>query len=155
MLAQAYVYHTLMELVENNQEPLRTGIITSASMKEDFDSFNKVLKKSGISLVSGCWLNNSPQVEKAEQLFSEWFKTHRGKNYADEAAHGFTKRFAVQSQFCGYVNESGNLVPCQRIKNKPSQFWYTDKEGILRSSSGKLEGAMPFSPVFLEIRSTH
>lgn len=155
MLAQAYVYHTLLELVENNQEPLRTGIITSASMKEDFDSFNKVLKKSGISLVSGCWLNNSPQVEKAEQLFSEWFKTHRGKNYADEAAHGFTKRFSVQSQFCGYVNESGNLVPCQRIKNKSSQFWYTDKEGTLRSSSGKLEGAMPFSPVFLEIRSTH
>ena len=155
MLAQAYVYYTLMELVEINQEPLRTGVITSASMKNDFDSFRKTLKKSGISLISGCWLNKSPQIEKAEQLFSEWFKTHRGKNYADEAAQGFTKRFTVQAQFCGYVNENGNLVPCQRVKNKATKLWYTDKEGTLRSTTGKPEDALPFSPVFSEIRSTH
>lgn len=152
-LAQAYVYHTLMELVENNQEPLRTGIVTAPSMKDDFNSFNKTMKKSGITLKSGCWLSNTPQVEKAEQLFSEWFRTHRGKNYAEEAANGFTKRFAVQPQFCGYINENGILIPCKRLKN--TAFWYIDKEGELRASADKPDNAMPFSPVFSENRPTH
>lgn len=151
-LAQAYVYHCLMELANQHTERLLTGILTSASMKEDFKSFSKTLKKSGIKLQSGCWLSTSPQIIKAEQLFAEWFSTHKGKNYAAESAESFSRKISVSPEFCGYINEKGDFHALKQVDTAKARLWYIDNDGQLSHSKGMPQNAMRFSPIFSENR---
>lgn len=151
-LAQAYAYHCLMTLAEQNNERLLTGLLTSASMKEDFKSFSKTLKKSGIKLQSGCWLSTEAPIQKAEQLFAEWFSTHRGKDYAEESANAFARKISVTPDFCGYINENGVFKSIKAVDIHQPRLWYLDNKGSLRYSKGEPENPMPFSPVFSENR---
>lgn len=154
-LAQAYVYYTLLQLANEHTHPLLNGARFSPTLKTHAADFHRILKKSGITLEPGCWLTANHTIKHAGQAFAEWFRRHKGADYLREAAAEFSSRYEADSFFTGYVDEKGNFCPFRRLD--AAQFlWFVTKTGMKRTPANAPDftEAMPWSPVFSEVRPT-
>ena len=142
-LAQAYIYYCLLQLTAEHPYPILNGVRFSPTLKKHAESFTRVLKQHKITLTPGCWLSTDPAVSKAEAAFKEWFKTHKGHDYAEEMAENFRKEYSCTAAYCGYIDTAGTQVLITPIEHA-EQLYYLSSDGLCTEQ----EKALPLSPIF-------
>ncbi len=154
-LAQASLYHCLLQVIEAHEYPVMLGIRYAPSLRDDIRSFRALQAELGISLQMGCWLGSSPAKRKAEASFAQWFRQHRHHDYAAEMAANFRDLVQVHPRFCGYVGEDLRPVLCSPVK-RGSLLWYISEGAVTASPVGAaLEKPTVFSPLFTVERDAH
>lgn len=148
-LAQAYVYYTLLSLLDIHQHPQMTGVRYSPTMRRHAAEFTRLAKQLGLKLKHpGGWLGNTPAGNKAEQAFRDWFATHRGADYAAEIKQNFGPLVRVGLQYCGYISTDGKAVLFRQL-DADTPIWYMTDEGFKSTPCNTVpQNACPFSPVF-------
>lgn len=142
-LAQAYVYLSLLQLLDAHPHPILTGIRFSPTLKKHAESFTALIKQHKITLRPGCWLSAEPAVQRAERAFDEWFKTHKGHDYAAEMKQNFLNDYSATAVYCGFINEEGEPVFIRQAKDA-AQLYYISDEGLTTERTK----ALPLSPIF-------
>ncbi len=142
-LARAYLYQCLLQLTSEHPYPILNGVRFSPTLKKHAESFTRVLKQHKITLAPGCWLSSDPAVLKAEAAFAEWFKAHKGHDYAEEMAENFRKEYSHTAAYCGYIDTEGTQVLIYPVENE-EQLYYLSAEGLCTEQ----EKALPLSPIF-------
>lgn len=147
-LAQASVYRCLLLITDAHPHTMLNGVRFSPTLRKHSASFHALLKRLDIDLKPGCWLSPSPQVERAEKAFREWFRTHAGCDYRAEMAQNFMAAYYKRPQFCGYLDEHGKVKIFIKLK-AGEKLWYVSQDGIKCSSSiEEIETGRPLSPLF-------
>lgn len=148
-LAQAYVYYTLLSLLDIHQHPQMTGVRYSPTMRRHAAEFTRLAKRLGLKLnYPGGWLGNTPAGNKAEQEFRDWFAAHRGADYAAEIKQNFGPLVRVGLQYCGYISTDGKAVLFRQL-DADTPIWYMTDEGFKSTPCNTVpQNAYPFSPVF-------
>ena len=148
-LAQAYVYYTLLSLLDIHQHPQMTGVRYSPTMRRHASEFTSLAKQLGLKLSHpGGWLGNTPTGNKAEQAFRDWFAGHRGTDYCNEIKQNFGPLVRVGLQYCGYINTEGKAVIFRQL-DADTPIWYMTDDGFESTAYGtEPQNASPFSPIF-------
>ncbi len=148
-LAQAYVYYTLLSLLDMHQHPQMTGVRYSPTMRRHAAEFTRLAKRLGLKLKHpGGWLGNTPTGNRAEQEFRDWFAAHRGADYAAEIKQNFGPLVRVGLQYCGYISTDGKAVLFRQL-DADTPIWYMTDEGFKSTPCNTVpQNACPFSPVF-------
>ena len=148
-LAQAYVYYTLLSLLDMHQHPQMTGVRYSPTMRRHAAEFTRLAKRLGLKLNHpGGWLGNTPTGNRAEQEFRDWFAAHRGADYAVEIKQNFGPLVRVGLQYCGYISTDGKAVLFRQL-DADTPIWYMTDEGFKSTPCNAVpQNACPFSPVF-------
>lgn len=148
-LAQAYVYYTLLSLLDMHQHPQMTGVRYSPSMRRHASEFTRLAKQLGLKpRYPGGWLGNTPTGNKAEQAFRDWFAAHRGTDYSKEIKQHFGPLVRVGLQYCGYINTEGKAIIFRQL-DTDTPIWYMTDDGFESTAYGtEAQNASPFSPIF-------
>lgn len=147
-LAQACLYHRLLQVMQEHDYPIMMGIGYAPTLRADARSFLILARKLGIGLEPGCWLGNSPAQRKAEVEFARWFRRHRHHDYAKEIARNFSDLVNIRPCFCGYIDEKREPVLCRALR-KGTLIWHIGKNGVTVSRLGTTpDEPAVFSPVF-------
>lgn len=148
-LAQAYVYYTLLSLLDMHQHPQMTGVRYSPTMRRHAAEFTRLARQLGLKLRHpGAWLGNTPAGNKAEQAFRDWFAAHRGADYNAEIKQHFGPLVRVGLQYCGYISTDGKAVLFRQL-DTDTPIWYMTDEGFKSTPCNTApQNASPFSPVF-------
>ncbi len=148
-LAQAYVYYTLLSLLDMHSHPQMTGVRYSPTMRRHAAEFTRLAKQLGLKLnYPGGWLGNTPTGNKAEQAFREWFASHRGVDYSNEIKENFGPLVRMGLQYCGYINTEGQAVIFRQL-DADTAIWYMTDDGFKSTTFDTApQNAAPFSPIF-------
>ena len=148
-MAQAYVYYTLLSLLDMHQHPQMTGVRYSPTMRRHAAEFTRLAKQLGLKLSHpGGWLGNTPTGNKAEQAFREWFAAHRGADYSTEIKENFGPLVKVGLQYCGYIDTDGKAVVFRQL-DADTPLWFMTDNGFESTVFDKEpQNASPFSPIF-------
>lgn len=148
-LAQAYVYYTLLRLIDNHQHTHMTGVRHCPTLREHAINFIQLVRRHNLDLsIPGAWLNNSPAIQKAENDFRAWFTTQAGADYTAEIKSNFGTLGRVGLQYSGYINATGSPVLFRELP-PGTTVWYMTADGFRAGAIGSpLEQSLPYSPIF-------
>lgn len=152
-LAKAYVYDTLLRVMQMHQQPALIGAAYSPSLSADVRSFIRMRRTLGIHLTADCWLQPTQRAADAEAVVQAWFRERRGRDYAAEIERNYGAVAAVYPRYVGYVNAGRTLVACGNYE-KGDELWYVGAHGLTCDSREAVVCAQsaPFSPVFVKVR---
>ncbi len=148
-LAQAYVYYTLLRLIDNHQHTHMTGVRHCPTLREHAINFIQLVRRHNLNLnAPGVWLNNTPAIQQAESDFRSWFATRAGFDYTAEIKNNFGPLARVGLQYSGYVNATGQPALFRELP-PGTTVWYMTARGFTSGTIGSpLEQSLPYSPIF-------
>lgn len=151
VLAKAYLYHTMQELMRLHATPAILGLRFSPTLQADIESFSALSQQHAQLLSPTCWLNNNAATQQAEAAYARWFAEHANRDYAAEMSRELTRLLHEQSRYAGYVNEQQQ--PILTLQPPPAaQLRYYTTTGQLTSSPAQepLQQPAPYSPIFID-----
>lgn len=148
-LAQAYVYHTLLNLLLQHSEPDLTGLRHSPTLGRHAEEFRSLAQKHRKLIHRpGSWLQDTPATRQAERDFCNWFTRNAGCNYCDEIKQNFGPLARIGLQYSGYIDENGQADLFRELP-EGKVIWYMTADGFKSAPIGtELEAPLPFSPIF-------
>lgn len=148
-LARAWIYDTLLKVMQKHPQPEMMGLPYSPSLQADLSSFRRLREQCRVRLESGCWLAATPQVKHAEEAFNEWFRHRRYRNYTGETSRRVERLLRVYPLYVGYVDLQGKPVFC-RTFSPDRLLWYLSGGTLTQTpSTSPLQHPAPLSPLFL------
>lgn len=149
VLARAYLFDQLVQINELHEKPILNGLRFAPQMRRTINSFKKVKEKCGIKLDGSCWLRISHVHTAAEREFASWFHRHKTDDFAAEVRQNIGTLLRVAPRFCGYVNEAGEAVLFEKVKEE-QLLWYLSGASMTTSGSSEpLQKPTLLSPVFI------
>lgn len=145
-LARAYVYGTLLQVLEQMGDSETVGLRHSPSLQAHIADFRRLKASLGIRLDGVCWLRTDTATRSAEERCAEWFSKRAGKDYAGEIRRTLTAYLQVEPLYCGYVNDAGAPVFCIPPA-EGENVWFVRADGVTYGTS--VDSALPFTPLFL------
>lgn len=148
-LAQAYVYYTLLSVLDRHPHPHMTGIRHCPTMRRHAADFTRLARRHNLQLSRpGAWLSTSPAICQAESDFRNWFKANAGVDYCAEIRQNFGPLGRVGLQYSGYIAENGQPVIFRELP-AGKVIWYMTADGFRSAPFDTApDGALPFSPIF-------
>lgn len=150
-LAKAYVYHTLLSVIEQDPNAKDSfGLRYSKTLAQDIRDFHKLCDEIKLRLTVGCWMSRSPEHATAETLFARWFQEHADRDYCAEMSKTFSDINRKRLRYIGYVDE--DKQPCFKSEPMPDKrLWYFSAGKLTSSFADQpLASPSPYSPVFSE-----
>lgn len=149
VLAKAYLFDHLVQINELHEKPILNGLRFAPQMRRTIESFKKLKKKCGIRLDGNCWLRISHVHAAAEREFASWFHRHKTEDFAAEIRQNISALLRVTPRFCGYINEAGEAVLFEEVKEK-QLLWYLSGASMTTTGCGEaLQKPTLLSPVFV------
>lgn len=148
-LARAYVLSYLLRVNSMANHAILNGMRFAPTMRATAADFEKMVQHCNIKLDGSCWLIRSRAHEQAERDFARWFDKHRDVDYAAEVRQNMSMVMSIQPRFCGYINEHGQPVLFESVRNK-QLIWYLSTEGAMTATAhgDELQAPVRLSPVF-------
>lgn len=147
-LAQAFVYHRLLMLLNIHEHRFMTGINFSPTMRRHASEFSALMREHHLTMSCGLWVNNSPDRQRAEAAFRLWFNQRRGTDYSAEIRKNFEPLLHIGIIYCGYTDENGTLKIFRELQPS-STIWYMTEDGFVSCQYGDSpQEPLPFSPIF-------
>lgn len=147
-LAKAYILHYLLQVTKHCKYPIMDGLRFAPEMRRILTDFEEQTKVCNIKLDGNCWLKRSPAHRAAENQFRRWFSQHRKVDFAAEVRRNLGRLLAIRPQFCGYINETGELIYTAPL-NEGQMIWYLSEGTMTTSAWGSpLQNPARLSPVF-------
>lgn len=131
-LAKAYLYSTLLKLMEQHTAPHVIGLEFSPTLQKDMASFRAMEAACRVPLTVDVWLRRSNASVQAEEMCSRWFAQHTNRDYAAEIAKNFTAAFNVKPVYLGYVDLQGQPHFCRQPAASGRVIYY--RQGALTST---------------------
>lgn len=152
VLARAYLYQKISELMRQQVPPAMIGIGFAPTMEKHLDDFEQLRKKLHVNLTGMCWVRHTPRLAAAEIAFTRWFREHRGAEYEKEIEDLVSEKLLLKAEYCGYVNEYGKPIYSEKPE-KGATVSYADKKEIRRYQAGEEPAQLPpLSPLFVAKR---
>ncbi len=153
-LAKAYIFDHLIRINNGGLQPILSGVRFAPEMRRTISSFEKLRTECNIRLDGNCWLRRTPAHAEAERKFLRWFNKHRKVDFVAELQQNLRALLGVAPQFCGYVNERGELVLFEKLRDG-QVIWYLSRGVMNTSALGEtLQSPVYLSPVFI-MEKTH
>lgn len=147
-LAQAFVYHRLLMLLDIHEHRFMTGINYCPTMRRHAAELSALMREHQMTMRCGIWINNSPRLKQAEAAFRQWFEQRRGTDYGDEIRKNFEPLLRTGIIYCGYADENGSLKIFRDLQ-PGSTIWYLTADGFISSQFGApTQEPLPFAPIF-------
>lgn len=150
-LAKAFLFERILDIMLRH--PLYTQDLLhelSPTLMADTKSFKQLQQKHAKVMNCGAWLTFNKQVQEAEHDFAMWFRSRQHRCYHREIALRAIHMFQADSQYIGYIDETGTPRWFDTQPAPQYALWYLSPKGIRYSTPGKLpEDALPHSPLFI------
>ncbi len=147
-LAQAFVYHRLLMLLDIHEHRFMTGVNYCPTMRRHAAELSALMREHQITMSCGLWINNAPPFKRAEAAFRQWFEQRRGTDYSAEIRKNFEPLLRTGIIYCGYVDENGALKIFRQLQ-PGSTIWYLTADGFISSQFGAApQEALPCAPIF-------
>ena len=151
-LAKAYMYGTLLQLIEGQENQPILGLRFSPTLQADMRSFRKLKESLGLELRMNMWLEPVANHARAEEAFTKWFREHEDRHYDREMSRNLRAIVSDRPHYVGYVDEHSQ----PRYKETPSpapgkKIYYISSGHLIASPVGEpLRTPSPFSPLFVD-----
>lgn len=148
-LAQAYVYYTLLSILDCHPHPHMTGVRHCPTMRRHATEFTRLARRHNLPLRKpGAWLSDTPATRQAESEFRDWFTANADADYCAEIRQNFGPLGRVGLQYSGYIDENGQAVIFREL-TPGKHIWYMTTSGF-KSTPIEITPAspLPFSPIF-------
>ncbi len=147
-LAQAFVYHRLLMLLDIHEHRFMTGVNYCPTMRRHASELSALMREHHLTMSCGLWINNSQRLKRAEAAFRQWFEQRRGTDYSAEIRKNFEPLLRTGITYCGYADENGTLKIFRELQ-PGSTIWYLTADGFISSQFGTaLQDPLPFAPIF-------
>lgn len=146
---RAWVYDTLLRVMQAHPQPILMGLPYSPSLRRDQDSFRRLREQCRIKLESGCWLVDTPQTRHAEAAFQEWFRNRKHRDYAGEASRRVADLLREHLLYVGYVDLRGKPVFCRKVPPHASLWYFSEQKLVSVPATRPLQHPSPLSPLLL------
>ena len=151
-LAKAYVYDTLLRLMEGQENQPVYGLKFSPMLREDILSFRNLKRKLGVKLRINAWLEPTEEYMRAEAAFSKWFRERCDRHYEREMSENLRTILLDRPRYAGYTDEASH--PCYKTLRKPAAhrklYYISDGHLIVTPASEPMHRPDPFSPIFID-----
>ena len=150
-LAKAYVYHTLLRLMETtSKNDLIYGRSFSKTLDRDINEFRTACNRANITLTVDCWLKRGTEIARANDIFTKWFKEHADRDYSTEMSKTFTDNLRRQPRYIGYVDEAKQLIYREKVAPGKRIWYYSEGKLVSGTSDAELDLPMPYSPLLTD-----
>lgn len=142
VLLKAYLYGTLIEMMEHYPEPLAAGIAFSPLLQKDIEKYRAMARRHPVQ--EGCWIYNHSEAE--EDDWNTFFTRVEGHNYRAEILANINSILNARLEFAGYVDADGKSKVLSFAKGKQLFYMPDASSGLTKYKAG---AAAVYAPLFI------